>query len=195
MTFRMKLATAAVAAALASTGALAQMNGRTPAAQAINNPDQNGMGAMANASTTANVDAAFLKRASQANMAEVSAAKLALSKSSNDEVKQFAQKMIDDHTAMQQQVEQVAGSVNVSLPQEPNKAQRMQAEKLEGLSGSVFDKAYIADQVKDHRKVLAEMKQENAATKNPQVKDLTTQGSQKVQQHLDMAEKIQSQIG
>jgi putative membrane protein len=170
----------------------AQMNGHGAAAQAVNNPNQNGMGAMANSE---NMDATFLKEAAAANMAEVSAAQLALSKTSNDGVKQFAQRMIDDHTAMQKDVEAVAASLNVKLPTEPMKSDRVQADKLKALDGAAFDKAYVNAQVKDHKKVLAKMKAENASTQNPQLKDLTTKGSAKVAEHLKMAEDLQSKLG
>jgi putative membrane protein len=187
----MKIAIAGVGTALACTAAFAQtMNGYgapSPATQSVNDPYQNALPAA--------TDSDFLKSAARANMGEVSAAKLALSKSSNDQVKQFAQKMIDDHTAMEQQVQQIASSLKVTLPTEPSKADKAEAAKLQALSGPEFDKAYINAQVKDHKKVLAEMKQQNLSTQNPQVKELTGQGSQTVQEHLNMAQKLQSQLG
>ena len=168
----------------------AQMAGHTPAAQAMNNPNQNGMGAMSSGAT----DAAFLKEAAAANMAEVSAAQLALSKTSNDDVKKFAQTMVDDHTAMEKDVEATASDLKVTLPTEPSKADRIEADKLKALNGTAFDKAYIMAQVKDHKKVLAKMKAENASTQNPQLKDLTTKGSAKVAEHLKMAEDLQAKM-
>jgi putative membrane protein len=170
----------------------AQMMGHSPAAQSVNNPNQNGM---ANNGMGVTADASFLKDAAAANLAEISAAQLALSKTSNDGVKQFAQKMIDDHTAMEKDVEADASALDVSLPREPRKSDRIQADKLKALSGAEFDKAYVSAQVKDHKKVLAEMKQENASTQNPQLKDLTTKGSAKVAEHLRMAQELQAKVG
>jgi putative membrane protein len=53
-------------------------------------------------------DKAFVKKAMEGNMAEVQMGQLALQKSSDDQVKQFAQRMVDDHGKMQDQLKPVA---------------------------------------------------------------------------------------
>jgi putative membrane protein len=185
----MILATAA-AVYLACLPMHAQMNGHSPAAQAANDPTRNGM-----AQTDQNMDATFLKNTAEANMAEVDAGKMAQSKSQNDDVKNFAQHMIDDHTAMEKDVESAASGLNVTLPTSPSKSDQKDAKKLEAMDGPAFDKAYIAAQVKGHKKVLAEMKHESSTTQNAQLRDLSTKGSQKVADHLKMAEDVQAKLG
>src|ERR1700748_2657588 len=54
------------------------------------------------------MDKAFVKKALEGNMAEVEMGKLALEKSSDDQVKQFAQRMVDDHGKMLDQLKPIA---------------------------------------------------------------------------------------
>src|ERR1700675_2397646 len=77
-----------------------QQQGVSPMDQANANQDPNGASQMA--------DKAFVRNALEGGMAEVQLGQLALQKSSNDDVKQFAQKMIDDHTKLGDEMKQVA---------------------------------------------------------------------------------------
>ena len=62
------------------------------------------------------VDRMFVKKALQGGMAEVQLGQLTLQKSNNDQVKQFAQHMIDDHTKLNDQMKPVAQQVGVAVP-------------------------------------------------------------------------------
>lgn len=170
----------------------AQMMGHSPAAQAVNDPTHNGMANGVNSG--AEQDAYFLKKAAAGGMSEVAMGKLALEKSSNDDVKKFAQKMVDDHTAMGQDVETVAKGMNVNLPNGLMGADKKEYAKLQTLSGAAFDKEYMAYMLKDHKKDLTDFKSENASTQNPQVKDLTSKGATIIQGHLEMAEKVSGEV-
>ena len=88
-----------------------------------------------------------------ADMAEIEMARLAQSKSQNDQVKSFAQQMIDDHTKALSEVQQLAQARGVTLPSGLDRAHRAKADKLAKLSGDAFDKAYMAQAgVSDHKK-------------------------------------------
>jgi putative membrane protein len=178
------------AGALACMPMQAQMAGHSPAMQAANDPTRNGM-----VQSDQSMDATFLKNTAEANMGEVAAAKMAQTKSQNDDVKAFAQHMIDDHTAMEKDVESAASALKITLPTVPSKADQKEANKLQALDGAAFDKAYMDAQVKGHKKVLAEMKHESSTTQNAQLRDLATKGSQKVADHLKMAEDVQAKLG
>ena len=140
-------------------------------------------------------DKAFLKKAMQGSMAEVELGKLALTKSNNDQVKQFAQKMIDDHTKLNDQAKPVAQQVGVSVPDGPSKKDQAMMAKMQGLSGDAFDKAYIQDMVKDHQADDKDFKMEASAGKNPQIKDLASQGEPIIASHLQMVQQIAKSMG
>src|SRR4051812_33954645 len=69
-------------------------------------------------------DKSFLIDAAEAGNTEIAASKIALEKSQNPDIKQFAQKMIDEHTKVGAELKQVASSKDVSVPSEPSVTQR-----------------------------------------------------------------------
>ena len=136
------------------------------------------------------MDKMFLRKALQGGMAEVQLGQLALQKSSNDDVKQFAQKMIDDHTKLGDQMKPLAQQMNVKIPDGPSAKDQATMTKLQALNGDAFDKAYIRDMVKDHEKDQKDFKQEAASTSNPDLKQAVTQGEQVITEHLQMIKQI-----
>jgi putative membrane protein len=151
------------------------------------NPQVNGMQTNGQASPT---DILFVKNALQGGIAEVQLGQLTLQKSNNDQVKQFAQKMIDDHTRMGDQMKPVAQQVGVSVPTQPSKKDKQTMAKLQALSGPAYDQAYIKDMVKDHKQDLSEFQMEASSGQDPAVKDAATQGSQVIAQHLQLAQQL-----
>ena len=147
------------------------------------------------ASTANKADAQRLMSIAQANIAEIAAGKMALEKSTNADVKTFAQTMIDDHTKGLEETKKVAAMKNVTLPDEPDAAHKKMAADMSKLSGAAFDKAYISKAgVADHTKVLAKVKADGAKTQDADVKALTAQLDPTVAHHLDMAKKLNSTI-
>jgi putative membrane protein len=132
----------------------------------------------------------FVKKALEGGMAEVQLGQLALQKSSNDEVKQFAQRMVDDHTKMGDQMKPIAEQIGVKVPDAPSKKDQATMAKLQTLNGDAFDKAYMKDMVKDHKADLSDFKTEAAGGSDPAVKNAANQGAQLISQHLQMAERI-----
>jgi putative membrane protein len=136
------------------------------------------------------VDKAFVKKALEGNMAEVEMGKLALQKSNDDQVKQFAQRMVDDHGKMLDELKPVAEQMGVKAPEGPSKGQMKSMEKMKALSGDAFDQAYIKDMVKDHKKDDSDFKLEAQSTQNPQLKQLVMQSDQIIESHLQAIQQI-----
>jgi putative membrane protein len=201
----------AVAAVLCCSPALAQAPGGAPGGGAgqMQQPAQPGgantpsmqqqqeMGANGNGAMNAGpaVDKAFVKKALEGNMAEVQMGQLALQKSNDDQVKQFAQRMVDDHGKMQDQLKPVAEQMGVKMPDGPSKGQMKKMDKMKSLSGDAFDQAYIKDMVKDHKSDASEFKQEAQSTQNPQLKQLATEGGQTIEGHLQQIQQIAQSKG
>ena len=61
-------------------------------------------------------DKMFLRKAAEGGIAEVKLGELAVQKASSDDVKAFAQKMVEDHTRMNNDMAQLADSMGVMLP-------------------------------------------------------------------------------
>lgn len=135
-------------------------------------------------------DKDFVHEALEGGMAEVQMGQLAAQKASSDDVKQFGQKMVQDHTQMTDQIKQVAQQLGVSEPKGLSKKDKAEIAKLNSLSGPEFDKAYIAAMVKDHKKDLSDFRAEAQNTQDPTVKQAAQQGAQVIDQHLQMIEQI-----
>ena len=171
----------------------AMQNGANQGSQAAQQ-GANSMGNMANSGMNSMngsmTDKAFLKKAMQGGMAEVQTAQLALTKSNNDQVKQFAQMMIDDHTKMNDQAKPIAQQNGVAVPSAPDKKSQAMMAKLQGMSGDAFDKAYIQDMVKDHQQDEKDFKAEASNGQNPQIKDLASQGEPIIAGHLQKVQQL-----
>jgi putative membrane protein len=135
-------------------------------------------------------DKKFVHDAAQGGMAEVELGKLATEKASSDDVKKFGQRMVDDHTKAGDQLKQVASSQGITLPQGLSAKDKLTKEHLSKLSGEQFDKAYMADMVKDHTQDVADFQRESQSGSDPAVKDFASQTLPTLQDHLKEAKEI-----
>jgi len=189
--------TLAVAGAMLLCGSmgLAQMSQPSTGPAGQSTPGQNPgmdsqMNGMQQAGQASPLDRMFVKNAMQGGMAEVQLAQPTLQKSSNDQVKQFAQRMIADHTKMNEQMKPVAQQLGVQAPTDISKKDKKTMAELQGLSGPAYDQAYIKDMVKDHKKDLSDFQSEASSGQDQTVKDAANQGSQVISQHLQMIQQI-----
>ena len=140
-------------------------------------------------------DKKFAKEAMEGGLAEVQLGQMAAKQGSSDEVKQFGQKMVDDHTKMNEQMKPIAAQLGLTPPTDLDMKHKALQKKLNGLSGDAFDKAYIGAMVKDHQKDAAEFQKEATNGKNPQLKDAASQGEKVISEHLQMIQKMAQDHG
>lgn len=146
------------------------------------------------AGTASAADKKFVMNALQGGMAEVQLGQLALEKASSQEVKDFGQKMVDDHTKLGDQMKPVASQIGIPVPADVSSKDKALKARLEKLSGAAFDKAYIHAMVADHKEDDKEFKMEETGGKNAQVKDAATQGESVIAGHLQMAMDLQKKL-
>jgi putative membrane protein len=142
---------------------------------------------------TTMADTTFVKKAAQGGLAEVELGQLATQKATNEEVKKFGQRMVDDHSKANDQLKQVAEQEHINLPTQPSAKDKATKARLEKLSGEQFDRAYMADMVKDHRTDVAEFAHESKVGKDPAVKSFAEQTLPTLREHLKQAEQIAPQ--
>lgn len=136
-----------------------------------------------------------------ADQIDIATAKLALKKTKNDQVKQFAQQMIDDHTKLQNSVNELGKKLGVKpAPSDTSKSLHTAAaaenKKLAKLSGKAFDKEYIDHEVDYHQQVIdAASKVLIPNAKNAELKSALEGAAPLLQGHLDHAKQIQSSLG
>ena len=139
---------------------------------------------------TAAQDKKFVYMAEQGSMDEIAAAKIALKKSKNDDVRQFAQKMIDDHTKLIADMKPFADQMMVKPVTMMSPTDKAESQRLASMSGSKFDMEYVKAMVADHHKDLADFKTEADTTTNPDLKATVTNGEMVIKEHTDMIDSI-----
>jgi len=120
-------------------------------------------------------DKSFVHDIAIANMAEVELAKLVPERSTDDEIKKFAQLMIDDHTKALDALRNVASQHNLEVPAQVDDKHRGKQDKLAKKQGLDFDKAYCDEMVDAHQdlvdKLESRIDKANLAEYKAQVKD------------------------
>ncbi len=136
-------------------------------------------------------DRQTLIKLAQANQSEVEAGRLAQSKSQNEEVKRFAQQMIDDHGKALDEVRQLAQTKGVSLPTDLDREHKAMAAKLTALSGEAFDRTYLDRAgVSDHKKNHEMLRQAQTKVRDPDLKALIARIAPVVDQHLATVQEL-----
>lgn len=136
-----------------------------------------------------------------ANTVDIEAGKLAQSKTENEKVKQFAETMITDHTAVNKSAVELVTKLGVT-PEESETSRALTAggeqarARLSGLSGKEFDKEYIANEVAYHKLVIdAVDKTLIPNAKNAELKAALVNVRPALVAHLQHAEQIQAELG
>lgn len=137
-------------------------------------------------------DKTFMHKAAEGGLAEVELGQLATEKGSSAEVKQFGQRMVDDHTKANDQLKQIASNDGVALPEHLSAKDKMLKERLSKLSGPNFDAAYMSNMVKDHRQDVADFARESHSSSD-NVAQFAKETLPTLKSHLQEAEKIAPQ--
>ncbi len=140
-------------------------------------------------------DKMFLRKAAEGGMAEIQLGQLALQKSNSDDVKQFAQKMIDDHTTLNNSMKPIADQMGVPTPTKLARPDQAEYDKLSGMSGDDFDKEYLGYMSKDHHKDLRDFKMEDSTVTDSSLKAAVDSGLPVIQQHTQMVDKLAKSKG
>jgi putative membrane protein len=135
-----------------------------------------------------------------ANQVDIDAGKLAASKSSNKEVKAFAQRMVTDHTGVNKSATELVTRLKVKPEANPTSASLKKGgddtlKRLKGLKGTEFDKAYIDNEVTYHQTVLDAIdKTLIPSAKNEELKALLVKVRPAFVAHLEHAKQLQTSL-
>lgn len=135
----------------------------------------------------------FVARAAASDLYEIQSSRLALQKSRNEEVRRFAQMMIDHHTKTTQQVSAAAKDAGVAMP--PAKLEPAQAEMiatLQPLSGGSFDREYLTQQRTAHEQALALHSGYADRGDKPPLRNAASAAKPIVQRHLTKLQSIKA---
>jgi putative membrane protein len=135
-----------------------------------------------------------------AGVLDIEAGKQALDKSKNKDVLAFAQRMVGDHTSVNDQALALVKKLNVTPEDNPtSQALTKQADatrqKLADLSGEAFDKAYVDNEVAYHKTVNTALSSTLIPdAQNPELKSLLQTGLKLFQSHQEHAEHLAQEL-
>jgi len=136
-------------------------------------------------------DRKFIENAAASGMFEVQVSQLAATKASDSAVKNYAQMLVEHHSAANNELVQLANTRKVELPAAPPRAMRRDIEKLGKKSGAEFDREYVREVgIKAHQKDIKMFEQASQDVKDPQLKAWATKTLPTLQQHLAQAQKL-----
>ena len=147
-------------------------------------------GGAVQAQDTTSSDKTFVKNALEGSLAEVNYAKLALQKSQDKNVREFATKMIHDHEILISDMKPLAKQLGVKVPTGPPLSDHAKYMELKMKSGTDFDRAYVEAMVKDHHDDLSAFLDEGSKTSDPQLKAAVQKGESVIREHTEMIDKI-----
>jgi putative membrane protein len=130
----------------------------------------------------------FLKEAAQSGVAEVNMAKLGTQKAQDPAVKEFAQKLVDDHSKLNDQLKECASKKGITLSTQVDSKHQQMIDHLSGLSGAEFDKAFATHMVQGHKKGIAKYKKA-AESSDTEIRDLAKKALPTLQEHLKTAQQ------
>jgi putative membrane protein len=151
-------------------------------------------GNMAQTNMKKNPDSKFMMTLATGGMNEIGLSQTALSKSTNEEVKKYAQMMIDDHTKAGDELKTLAASKNVTLPMAMDAKHMAMNTKMASMTGSALDMEYVKAMVKDHEMTVALLKKESMSGKDAEAKAFAAKLLPTVQGHLDMAKTMMASM-
>jgi putative membrane protein len=128
--------------------------------------------------------------AGHAGAAEIAAAKLALTKTTNSSTVAFAHRMIRDHSALAAKLKVAAASAGLTPPAAPSAAQTASIKALSNLNGAEFTSSYRRSQVSAHKGAIALFTTESEHGQATALKNAATAALPTLKMHLQMAERM-----
>ncbi len=132
-------------------------------------------------------DALFAAAAGSGGLAEVNVSKLGLERATDPELKQFSQRMIDDHTRMNQELVNLIAQERIRVPLGIDARAQFCAESLSGVE---FDKCYAKAQLVMHMDAVAAFEAEAHRGQDPDIEALAAKALPVIKEHLKTIKPI-----
>jgi putative membrane protein len=162
------------------------------------NKAQDATGAAVGATSAATMGShdtgAFVSNASQSDMYEIEAAKIAQTRSKNPDIKAFAKQMITDHTALMNSMKPLAQAAGQTPADKLDQRRQGFIDNLKSASDADFDKTYVDQQVAAHEEALSLMQGYAKDGSDAGLKGGASKAIPKVQMHLDKIKSIQASM-
>jgi len=129
-------------------------------------------------------DREFMENAARGGLFEVEMGKIAVNRAQDPQVVSFAQRMIADHTEVNDSLKQLASAKGITLPTQVSAEQKKEMDRVSALSGPQFDRAYMMLMVNDHENDL----------RDPDLRQFAANTAPILDEHLEEARKISESL-
>jgi putative membrane protein len=135
----------------------------------------------------------FAQELKSSSQFEIASSTMALSQSNNEEIKKFAQRMIDDHRAADQKLTDTLKQANLPEPEYTMLEEQSELmQNLELAHGASFDRRYIQDQIQGHREAIQLLEGYQKRGDNDSLKQLASSLLPTIEEHYRMAQNLGS---
>jgi len=155
-----------------------------------NSRNSNAMGEQTGMANMTSQDRNFIMDAAMGGLQEVELGRMATQQGASDAVKQFGQRMVDDHSKANQELMNLAQGKGITLPTTLDEKHQKEMTKFSGMTGADFDREYTKLMVSDHRKDVSEFEKESTRGTDADLKEFATRTLPTLQEHLKMAEAL-----
>lgn len=137
-------------------------------------------------------DKRFIKNAAQSGHYEVQASQLATTKASSDEVKKYANHVIEDHNRAASELKALATKKGVEVPDKPSMLQTVSIKWLNTRSGKDFDETYAENiGVEAHKSAVEDFTEAAKNSDDAEVKAFAAKTLPVLKQHMDLAQALE----
>lgn len=139
-------------------------------------------------------DPVFLMTAASSNLLEIQLGQLATQRTSNAEVKKYAQMMVQHHTKATQDLKAVAAPLGVQMPQVMMPVHQRMLDEVSAKTGKDFDEAYMDTMEAAHKLDVAMFAVKSKAAESPAVKTFATSTLPMLRLHEQIAGEIEKKV-
>ncbi|HZA98894.1 MAG TPA: DUF4142 domain-containing protein, partial [Gemmatimonadales bacterium] len=140
-------------------------------------------------------DAEFIRDVGADNTMMIQLAELAQNRARNETVRNFAERIREDHSRLQQQWENMASNNGFPLKEGMGSRHREKVEQLRDAKGNNFDRTFMTLMIQQHSDEVSYWRKEGRASRSQPVRNLVDRGLPILEQHYEQARRIGRQVG
>lgn len=136
----------------------------------------------------------LIRRSGERNQLHIAAGNLAVDQAEHQAVKEFAHRMVKDHSIANEELRKLAAKRNVNLSDSLTGRRKQMVEDLKAVRGNAFDKQYMKLTVETHKEDIQKFSDFLKDIKDPAVIEWGQGMLQQMEQHMEMARQVQKTI-
>jgi putative membrane protein len=139
-------------------------------------------------------DREFVKKAAIGNVAEIELGRVATQRAARPSVRSFAERMVTDHGKNNAELTTLARSKGIDVSSTLDTTHQAMRDRLSGLSGADFDRAYMSEMVRDHTEDVELFERTAQSASDADIKAYAEHSLPTLREHLALARQVNSEV-